>query len=182
MAAYCEPHRHYHNQQHILECLAELDRSRHLAQQPHAVELALWFHDAVYDPKEADNEERSAELARQCLRENGIDLPVVQTVAELILATKHNEGKSEGDAGLMLDVDLSILGQPEERFLEYEEQVRQEYAWVPRLIFRRKRANILEGFLARERLYSTDLFYCRYEEQARRNLQTSVRRLRRWFG
>jgi len=58
--AYAESQRHYHNQQHIAECLAEFDAARHLAQQPVALELALWFHDAVYDPKAGDNEEQSA--------------------------------------------------------------------------------------------------------------------------
>src|SRR6185436_9293929 len=66
-AAYAEPQRHYHNQQHIAECLAEFDRARHLTQQPVELELALWFHDAVYEPKASDNEEQSAALAQHCL-------------------------------------------------------------------------------------------------------------------
>src|SRR5436305_3380271 len=65
--AYSEPERHYHNQQHIAECLHEFDRAAHLAQQPQAIEFALWFHDATYDPKAGDNEEKSASLASACL-------------------------------------------------------------------------------------------------------------------
>src|SRR5687767_6949665 len=71
-AAYAERHRHYHNQQHIAECLAEFDAARHLVRQPEAIELALWFHDAVYNPRAGDNEERSAALAKACLDEAGV--------------------------------------------------------------------------------------------------------------
>ena len=60
--AYTEPQRYYHTQQHIAECLREFDQARHFARQPAAAELALWFHDAVYDPSRGDNEEQSAAL------------------------------------------------------------------------------------------------------------------------
>src|SRR5215471_11669866 len=81
--AYAEPQRHYHNQQHIAECLAEFDAARQLAKQPDAVELALWFHDAVYDPRAPDNEERSAALARECLQYSGVP-QLVQAVHGLV--------------------------------------------------------------------------------------------------
>src|SRR6266850_1795575 len=71
-AAYAEPQRVYHNQQHIAECLAQFDAVRHLARQPEAVEVAIWFHDAVYDPKGADNEEQSANLAKRCLVDGNV--------------------------------------------------------------------------------------------------------------
>ena len=175
--AYAEPQRHYHNQQHIAECLAEFDQARHVAKQPVAVELALWFHDVVYDPKAGDNEERSAALATQCLRECGIAGPIKDTVAGLVMATKHHEFGSDVDARLVVDVDLSIFGREDERFLQYEEQIRCEYDWVPVVVFKSKRAEILQRFLAREQLFATDWFRGKYEQQARRNLAASVRRL-----
>lgn len=61
---YSEPHRHYHNFHHIADSLAEFDRARHLAREPLAVELAIWFHDTVYDTRAGNNEEQSAELGR----------------------------------------------------------------------------------------------------------------------
>ena len=82
---------------------------------------------------------------------------------------------------LLADIDLSILGATAERFDEYEVQVRQEYAWVPGPLFRRKRGAILQAFLARPSLYSTPWLRGRFEAQARSNLQRSVARLRKWW-
>jgi len=178
-AAYFEPQRHYHNQQHIAECLAEYDPARGLAQQPAAVELALWFHDAVYDPKVGDNEERSAALARQCLAEAGASVALAETVAKLVMATKSHEADVDADAGLTVDVDLSILGKSEKRFSEYERQIREEYAWVPQPLFTAKRAEILQRFLARPRIFATDWFLEKYERQARQNLEASIAKLKK---
>ncbi|HTR43890.1 MAG TPA: N-methyl-D-aspartate receptor NMDAR2C subunit [Pseudomonadales bacterium] len=176
--AYAEPQRHYHNQEHIAECLEEFDRIRHEAKEPQAVELALWFHDAIYDPKGGNNEELSAELASQCLRECGIPHPFQDRIARLILVTKNHETGADADAKIMIDVDLSILGRDERRFNQYEEQIRQEYAWVTPEIFGSKRAEILERFLAREHVFSTDWFRRRFEKQARKNLDASIRKLK----
>ena len=175
--AYAEPQRHYHNHRHIAECLEEFDQARHLARQPIAVELALWFHDAVYEPKAGDNEERSAALAKASLNECGIGAPVVDTVSRLILATKNHDAGPDPDAGLTIDVDLSILGRDEKRFFEYEAQIRREFAWVILEVFRSKRAEILQRFLDRERIFATDWFRKKYEQAARRNLAASIRKL-----
>ncbi len=179
--AYAEPQRHYHNQQHIADCLAEFDGARHLTQQPTVVELALWFHDAVYDPKAGDNEEQSAAMARICF-ETGGPSRLAATVSDLVMATKSHNTEAGPDAALMVDVDLSILGQGEQRFAEYEAQIRKEYRSVPKLIFNLKRAEILERFLARSRIYATDFFATKYEQQARRNLEGSIRQLKRVWG
>jgi len=174
--AYAEPHRHYHNQQHLAECLAEFGAARHLAQQRIAVELALWFHDAIYDPKASDNEEQSAALAKSCLEAAGLP-DLAGTVSDLVMATKLHRTDADPDAALVVDVDLSILGQSEARFADYETQIRQEYSWAPNLIFNRKRAEILQAFLDRKRIYTNENFFVRYEQRARRNLECSIRKL-----
>src|SRR5262245_51235100 len=115
-SAYAEPHRYYHNQQHIAECLAEFDQARHLAKQSTAVEFALWFHDAVYDPRTSDNEEKSAELAARCLEDAGLSIKFIKSVRKLVMATKRHEAESDSDEAVMVDVDLSILGQGQKRF------------------------------------------------------------------
>lgn len=174
--AHAEPHRHYHNQRHIADCLAEFDGARQSAKQPEALELALWFHDAVYDPRAADNEEQSAALAKRCLESAG-RLDLAETVTALVMATKLHNTDAGTDAALMADVDLSILGQDEARFAEYEAGIFAEYAWVSQDVFNSKRAEILQRFLERERIFSTEHFFAKYERQARRNLEKSIRRL-----
>ena len=175
---YTEPHRHYHTWFHIAECLREFDAASNLAVRPVAVELAIWFHDAIYEPRAPDNEERSAELATKCMSETALAHDLANPVAQLILATKHHVPSPDPDAAFLLDVDLSILGQPENRFLEYEQQIREEYAWVTEPTFKSKRAEILERFLARERIYLKEWFFERYESSARANLQRSLHHLR----
>jgi predicted metal-dependent HD superfamily phosphohydrolase len=173
---YSEPHRYYHNNRHIADCLAEFDVARPAAQEPETVELAIWFHDVVYDPHAADNEERSAELARQFIREVKPARVPEESVVQLVLATKHHDISLHRDAALMVDIDLSIFGQA--RFWEYEKQIRNEYEWVPENIFRTKRAEILQRFLARPKIFTTELFFAKYEAPARANLAESIRRLR----
>jgi len=174
---YAEGHRYYHTARHISECLMEFDDASHLATQPVAVELALWFHDAIYDTHAADNEEQSALLAQRCLENAGAAVDLQSSVRDLVLVTKAHEGSTHPDAPLLVDVDLSILGAREERFFEYEDQIRLEYAWVPEDIFRTKRAEILQRFLARDVIYRTPRFYQTHEKQARANLRASLERL-----
>lgn len=178
VSLYSQTHRHYHNMCHIAECLTEFDSVRLLAHQPLAVELAIWFHDVIYDTHASENEEKSAELAKRRIAEAGGGEDLGCSVHALIMATKTHDPTLHSDAPLMVDVDLSILGQPVGRFQDYEAQIRREYGWVPEPLFRAKRAEILEHFLARERIYSTAPFFATYEQQARRNLENSMRKLR----
>jgi predicted metal-dependent HD superfamily phosphohydrolase len=60
LARHAEPQRKYHTQQYLLECLRLFDEVWHLAERPHEVEMALWFHDAIYELKSSQNEQRSA--------------------------------------------------------------------------------------------------------------------------
>ena len=174
IAAWTEPQRHYHNLTHLEECLAQFDEAAGLCGAPHAVELALWFHDAVYDPKAPDNEEKSAQLADTFLDGNAGDSALKMEVATLILATKTHQAHGNGDSEVMLDIDLSILGVGRERFMQYEEAIRREYAWVPWETYAEKRSAVLESFLGRETIYQTALFRDRSEAQARENLRWAM--------
>lgn len=171
---YSEKQRHYHTLHHISECLREFDSAKTEAHNAIALELAIWFHDAIYNPRASDNEEGSASLAQECLAPAGASADLIAAVAALVLDTKSHVPSSHPDSALLIDIDLAILGQPASRFDEYERQIREEYSWVPKIIFRPKRAAILRSFLNRPRIYRTELFFQKYEAAARANLKRSL--------
>ncbi len=175
---YSEPHRAYHNLAHVMDCLAEFESARNLAHDPLAVEMAIWYHDAVYDPRANDNEEQSAKLATKVGGEIGLPDPLNQRMNDLVLATKKHDASLDRDAAVMVDVDLSILGREPQRFDEYENQIRQEYGWVSDEAFTAGRTAVLESFLTRSVIYSTEFFRNKYESQARENLNRSIHRLK----
>ena len=174
LTRYREPHRAYHTVQHLEECLALLDELRSAAHEPAVIELALWYHDAVYWPRRSDNEAASAALARTDLEVVGAPGSLIEAVSAMILATTHQAPAPPGDAEILVDIDLAILGAEPARFAEYERQIRTEYAWVPGFVFRKKRAGVLAGFLARGQIYRTPLLHTRLEQRARRNLGAAI--------
>ena len=173
MQRYAEPHRAYHTLQHLEECFALFDETS--AAHAGEVLLALWFHDAIYDPKADDNEAASARWGAEVLAAAGAEPEVVERFRGLVLTTRHDAQPSSTDAALLADIDLAILGAAPARFAEYEEQVRREYAHVPGFLFRRERARILQRFLARPAIYSTPYFRQRFETQARANIERTLR-------
>jgi predicted metal-dependent HD superfamily phosphohydrolase len=177
IARYSETHRKYHTLQHLNECIAKLEAALELAEHPGEVEIGLWFHDAVYDVKRQDNELQSALWAKSSTLEAGATPQCADRICALVMATQHAARPSSRDEQLLVDIDLSILGAPQERFDEYELQIRQEYAWVPDGLFHRKRRAILEDFLARPFIYCTSYFRSAFEAAARENLRRSISRL-----
>lgn len=184
--SYSEPPRAYHNLVNVHQCLRQLDRVRHLADSAKALELALWFHDSIYDPQRHDNEERSAELAQEILfsklhsptaweksAQKVIPL-LVREVKLLILATKHNAPPQGINASLIVDIDLSILGESVEAYDVFERQIAEEYRFVDKRSFAKGRAAVLRGFLERPYIYNTELFRQRFEANARKNLKCAI--------
>jgi predicted metal-dependent HD superfamily phosphohydrolase len=176
-ARYDEKHRHYHTAHHIAECLAHFDEARELCEHAEEVEIALWFHDAIYNERGNDNEAQSAAWAERVMLHAGLDGESAQRVHALIMATCHNALPETRDEQVLVDIDLAILGAAPARFDEYEAQVRAEYSWVPEFVFKRTRRKILDGFLARTVIYSTPHFRGSLENKARENLARSLAKL-----
>ena len=170
IAAYSEKQRAYHTLQHLYECLILLKSIGSNLNDAYSVELALWFHDAVYDPQAKDNELKSAELFEQYLAQ---DLPndIVQKIKLWILATQKHEATDELDLQFLLDIDLAILAASPERFDEYEQQIQQEYAWVDPDVYSIKRKQVLAHFYQTEPLYQTEYFQQNFEQRAKDNLK-----------
>lgn len=175
--------RHYHDLRHIKALLSLLDRHWSRFADPDAVEAAIWFHDAIYDSRAKDNEAQSAALAADALA-GSIAPERLARIVRMIEATAGHQVSSEisedeqADTELFLDMDLSILGSPAARYEAYEDEVRREYSWVDDATWKARRAAFLESFLARDRIFATDLFQTEFEGQARWNMAASLARLR----
>lgn len=168
--AYEESTRAYHNLTHIADCLYRFDEYLHLAENPVAVELAIWFHDMVYDTRAPDNEERSALAAMDFL--SGTSLG--NTVADLIRATNHDGSPGSNDAALLCDIDLSILGREPAEYEAYACAIRKEYAWVPPVDYAKGRIRVLESFLGRPSIFALAEMKNLHEERARANLKREI--------
>lgn len=185
LSAWSEPQRHYHDQRHLRECLALWTRWREHSPRAGEVAIALWFHDAIYDPQGSNNELNSAAWAARSLVRAGADSDTAQRVHDLVMATQHGFTQetapaalgSSPDAQLLVDIDLSILGSPAERFERYDQDVRKEYAWVPGFRYQEARAQVLQRFLDRPRLYHGEHAVELLEAQARMNLAAALSRL-----
>jgi pantetheine-phosphate adenylyltransferase len=175
-AKYSEGHRAYHNLTHIAECLAELQTIEISKDDRSNIEFAIWFHDIIYNPKSKSNEDDSAEFFLSQASMLGLSNERASKIANYIRATKQHEPTSHNDQALryFLDIDLSILGAEDSRFLEYDSAIRAEFSWVPGLIYSPKRKKVLRTFLERAPIFQTVEFQNRYESRARANLQKVI--------
>lgn len=176
LARYGEAHRRYHTIAHVDACTGWLDWYRGSARHPERVELALWFHDAVYDPQKSDNEHQSAALACSRLGELGVPAPTVCEVEAHVLATVSHRSDAQ-DAQLVLDLDLAILGASSAGFASFEREIREEYGHVPEAAFQLGRAAVLSEFMARPEIYRTPALREELELRARVNLRRRIAEL-----
>ena len=175
--AYQSPERHYHTLLHIKALLDRLEQARPQLQDPVVVELAVWFHDVVYNPLKLDNETRSAGQALAFLRHSTLDPVQQQRVAFLIERTRdHTRPQPFADIDLhyFLDIDLSILGAPEAEYWAYARQVRREHRFVPNMLYRPGRRKVLAQMLAAPVLFRTPALRQELDASARRNLQAEL--------
>lgn len=170
LAGYREPQRHYHTLAHIEQCLGMFDQCKSLASNPDALELAVWFHDVIFEPGKSDNEKRSAQLYLQFA--NGVhDEPTRGLVDRLIMATLHDGSSlTDSDAMYMVDIDLSSFGLSWDEFLQDSQNLRLEGAELSDAEYYRRKTNFQNCLLAKERFYLSDYFAERLETRARENL------------
>ncbi|KAK4172099.1 hypothetical protein QBC36DRAFT_81288 [Triangularia setosa] len=176
--------RYYHSLRHVEALLALLAGHHDKFHDPEAIEIAIWFHDAIYNAqaKGNQNEMESAKLAVSRLsgkvdavRLDGIRIMIEATATHIVPNLPTTEEAT--DAAMFLDMDLSILGANESDFDGYEAAVRKEYAHVDDEAWKQGRAAVLKRFLGRQWIYHSELFRGLLEEKARANLRKSVERL-----
>jgi len=175
---YGNPSRRYHTLDHIASGLDVMAEAGAAIVEPDLVEFAFWYHDIVYDTtaKAPANEQMSANVASAVAYRAGFGAVTIRRVADLILLTTHQTPTTDPAACALLDVDLSSLGATAEEYEANEQNIREEYRWVPEQKFWSARTAILKSIFSRPWVYYTDWFRNRFEESARRNILGSIRR------
>ena len=183
---YCESWRYYHTLSHIDHMLHNLTRYEDRLKNPKEVALAIYFHDVIYDPRAGDNEEQSAitfeRFAEECLCDGSEHLVERQRVCDMIMLTKKHQtsahmpenGYGDSDEHFLLDFDMAILGEESLDYRVYSANIRREYAHVPHEEYCRRRAHVLKGFLDTRRIYCTEVFHKKYEENAEKNILNEI--------
>lgn len=156
----------YHNLDHLNHFYQEIKAVEEKIEDIDSVILAICFHDIVYDPMESDNEERSAEKAKELLGDN-------ERVIDLILATKNHKKSDISDINYFVDADMAILGQSEEVYTTYYKAIRKEFSMFPDTIYNQGR--IMALYLLKENgIYKTDYFIEKYEIKAIENIEKEI--------
>lgn len=177
-ALYQQSHRHYHTLVHLELMVVHLNQIAQITDK-NAVLLAIFYHDSIYQTQKqlVSNEVQSADYFETVLQEH-LPEAVCQKVKRFILATQaHELTENDSDLAYFLDLDLMILGQDSKVYQQYCYHIRQEYAHVNILLYKAARAKVLLGFLKKERIYFSELFYQTYEAKARTNLKTELMHL-----
>lgn len=177
VAAYSASGRYYHTTEHVSACLRHLDAFAAELGSAREIEIALWFHDAIYKPLSSNNEKESADWAASYLSERGATAEDTDRVHRLIMVTAHDAPTETKDESALVDIDLSILGTDPRTYDFFEQGIRKEYRLVPSFMYRKKRAAVLRGFLERPKIYTSGCFPEEVERQAKENLANAIFKL-----
>lgn len=178
-----QEHRYYHDRVHLLSVLEAVDRlgGKLSAEELMLVQLAAWFHDAVYQGT-AEDEFKSAVLARERL-DSVLSARAVSTVSDLILLTAgHNPKESDRLGRILCDADLEVLARPEPAYQRYAHAIYQEYAHLPRHVLAEGRSRILTALLEKATIYATAAGRGLWESAARSNVSRELEHLQGWMG
>jgi predicted metal-dependent HD superfamily phosphohydrolase len=179
VAAWSEPHRRYHDLAHLAAVLGLVGELAAEAADPDAVRLAAWYHDVVYDPHSADNEEISAQRARAGLRGLVGDERLAEVERLVRLTAGHAPEDGDRNGAVLCDADLAVLAGPPEAYAAYASAVREEYGHLSDAEFTAGRTAVLEHLLALPALYRLPAVAAEWTPRARANLAAELSLLRR---
>lgn len=173
---YNQPERCYHTMEHIDFCLELFDKVSDQCINPDAVELAIWFHDAVYNFPVTDNEQLSAEYFLE-VTSGYLPEPMCENVYQQVLATSHKVQPADKDQQILVDIDLSSFGRPWEQFLRDGKNVRRELVYLDDDEFYPGQISFMKELIDRENFYNTPWFQQQFEGTARHNLSLYIESL-----
>ncbi len=178
LTAYQSPDRHYHNWSHIEQLVTLYEAYAHQIADPDTVLFSIFFHDIIYNTRQSDNEEKSAEAAVAHAQKIGYPVIKTEKIRDFIIATKtHINTHQDPDLDYFLDFDLQILGTAPDTYQAYTRQIRQEYHIYPDELYKPGRKKVLQHFLEMPAIYVTPAFRELYETTARQNIRAELNTL-----
>jgi len=169
---YTQPHRRFHTLEHIAYMFRKANE--HDISLNRAQTLAIWWHDAIYVPGAADNEEKSCRLAHDYF--NHLQDVDFINIMIMIQDTKTHIPRT-AESAIVCDLDMMILADTKIAYRRYAKQVRQEFNMVPDDQYRQGRIQFL-GELMLTPIYHSDVFK-KYRERAISNITEEIKSLKR---
>ena len=130
-----EKQRHYHTLTHLEELFAHADAFKSHLRDPCAVDLAIFFHDVVYNPRAGGgkNEDDSAVVFSNFAQEVDLEPATLAKVFRWIVQTKHHrcDESDDDDCKFFMDFDMAVLGWERAAYARYAQDVRKEFIHVP---------------------------------------------------
>lgn len=173
---YSSDERYYHSTGHIHFCLTQFDQVKRYLDSPDAVEMAIWFHDVIYERGACDNEYQSALFFKEYVAQK-LTPEFTEQVYNLILDTTHKHTPTTQDGQYLADIDLSSMALPWQEFMRDSSNVRAECNHLCDKEFYPKQLAFLESLLARQQFFYTDFFQQQHGGQAQGNLQRLIKQL-----
>lgn len=142
----------------------------------------MFVFSIIYQPKNSDNEEKSAELFKEFANEINMNESDSDIVFQWIIDTKAHKGipgNENNDLNLFIDMDLSIFGASREDYIQYTKDIRQEYIHYNDDAFRKGRAHVMKHFLPSENefIFKSQYFIDKLEKQAINNIKWEIEEL-----
>lgn len=174
---YSGPERHYHTLHHLSKMMQWVDQLEEVIVDLDTMCFSIFYHDVIYDASRKDNEEKSAEFARERLALLGLSSAQIDKCSQQIVSTKAHEVSADQDTNILIDIDLSILGTDQLTYEWYSKAIRKEYEVYPDEIYIPGRIAVLRHFLQKPVIFKTPFVASKLEEQAQCNLETELNTL-----
>ena len=176
---YSEKKRYYHNLTHLTYMTEKAMHYKDRLTDPDTVLFSIFYHDIIYNPRRQNNEQKSAEFAKNRLTRLGLPSDQIARCQHQITATAHQTTAvyDDSDTNYLVDFDLAILGESREVYEDYARKIRKEYAIYPAFLYKKGRKKVLHYFLAMDSIFKTKEFHAQYEQRARENLKAELQGL-----
>ena len=174
---YAEPHRFYHTFSHVGNLLRLSEEYAGHISNKEVIDFSIFYHDIICRPGRSDNEQLSAERAKDALEKLKIADNLIEEIVTFIEATKDHQLApiaNIDDLKLFLDFDLSILSEDDATYNAYANAVREEFQFIPQAAYAMGRSSFLQSLLSKPNIFFTEMFRVNAEQKARKNIQREI--------